>query len=86
MKGKEALQQVAADYDRQAERIDELEQDLRSIKAAFEDNNRAAYDEGFAQGRSYQAIISVRADANFIDTLQKSLCEKCKKAILSQRP
>ena len=68
------------------ERIQELESKIESLKEhleqqqkAFIDNNKATYEEGFAQGRSYQAIIQIRGQERFIDSLD--LCKKCAKNI-----
>ena len=77
----EEFKQLQEDNKKQAKRIKELEADLKETMETFEDNNKSAYNEGYAQGRSYQAIIENRARDRFLDKLKKILCSKCKKQV-----
>ena len=69
-------------YDKLCERIKELEADLKETMATFEDNNKTAYNEGYYQGRSYQAICENRGRDRFLKELKENLCDKCKEQVL----
>jgi len=62
----------------QAEK-EEIEMHYEKATEAFVDNNKEAYNEGFAQGQSYQAICEVRGRSLFLDDLREKLCDECRK-------
>lgn len=71
----EARRKIVKPY---VERIEELLKELKDAnhhydKAAevFVENLKEAFNEGFAQGRSYQAILEIRARESFLKTRDK---------------
>ena len=60
---------VAARLNTLTDDVAQLEEHLKQTKAAFIDSNKQAYDEGLAQGQSYQAICEIRGRERFTDSL-----------------
>ena len=62
-------------YDQAREETKKVEKHLEQIILAFEDNNKQAYEDGFSQGRSYQAIIEICGKEKYAESIHKFMEE-----------
>lgn len=58
------------------EKIKNLELHIQQMKGAFEDNIKASFDDGFSQGRSFQAICEIRGRESFQKDIDKFIGSK----------
>ena len=58
-------------YEQSRAETKKVEEHLKQIISAFEDNNKQTYEDGFIQGRSYQAITEIRGREQYTDDIHK---------------